>query len=121
MRWMSPTLSASWLRLIWSPGSRSWLAWGRLRPSRSLMVHQRIGAPLRRVEGRLATAPAWTVIEVARGLRRPRALATLDAGLHVGACTTGELRAATREQKGRRGVVKVRELIECADGRAESP
>jgi hypothetical protein len=93
----------------------------RMRPSRNLMVHQRIGAPLRRVEGRLATAPAWTVIEVARVLRRPRALATLDAGLHVGACTTGELRAAIREQKGRRGVVKVRELIECADGRAESP
>jgi very-short-patch-repair endonuclease len=85
------------------------------------MVHQRIGAPLRRVEGRLATAPAWTVIEVARVLRRPRALATLDAALHVGACTTGELRAATREQKGRRGIVKVRGLIDCADGRAESP
>jgi hypothetical protein len=93
----------------------------RMRPSRSLMVHQRIGAPLRRVEGRLATAPAWTVIEVARVLRRPRALATLDAALHVGACTTGELRAAIGEQKGRRGIVKVRELIGCADGRAESP
>jgi hypothetical protein len=93
----------------------------RMRPSRNLMVHQRIGAPLRRVEGRLATAPAWTVIEVARALRRSRALATLDAALHVGACTTGELRAAIREQKGRRGIVKVRELIGCADGRAESP
>ncbi|MGO8965970.1 hypothetical protein [Mycobacterium sp.] len=93
----------------------------RMRPSRNLMVHQRIGAPLRRVEGRLATAPAWTVVEVARALRRPRALATLDAALHVGACTTGELRAATREQRGRRGIVKVRELINCADGRAESP
>jgi hypothetical protein len=93
----------------------------RMRPSRNLMVHQRIGAPLRRVEGRLATAPAWTVIEVARTLRRPRALATLDAALHVGACTTGELRATIREQKGRRGIVKVRELIGCADGRAESP
>ena len=93
----------------------------RMRPSRGLMVHQRIGAPLRRVEGRLATAPAWTVLEVARTLRRPRALATLDAALHVGACTPGELRAAIREQKGRRGIVKVRELIGCADGRAESP
>jgi very-short-patch-repair endonuclease len=93
----------------------------RMRPSRNLMVHQRIGAPLRRVEGRLATAPAWTVIEVARTLRRPRALATLDAALHVGACTAGELRATIGEQKGRRGIVKVRELIGCADGRAESP
>ncbi|BBX74868.1 hypothetical protein MSHI_27740 [Mycobacterium shinjukuense] len=93
----------------------------RMRPSAGLMVHQRIGAPLRRVEGRLATAPAWTAIEVARMLRRPRALATLDAALHIGACTRGELAAAIREQKGRRGIVKVRELIGYADGRAESP
>lgn len=93
----------------------------RMRPSRNLMVHQRIGAPLRRVEGRLATAPAWTVVEVARTLRRQRALATLDAALHAGACTKGELHAAIREQKGRRGIVKVRELIGCADSRAESP
>lgn len=93
----------------------------RMRPSRELMVHQRIGAPLRRVEDRLATAPPWTAIEVARTLWRPRALATLDAALHIGACTTGELQAAIREQKGRRGIVKVRELITYADGRAESP
>ncbi|WP_287033073.1 hypothetical protein [Mycobacterium sp.] len=93
----------------------------RMRPSAGLMVHQRVGAPLRRVEGRLATAPAWTVIEVARSLPRPRALATLDAALHIRACSTGELDAATREQKGRRGIVKVRELICYADGRAESP
>jgi very-short-patch-repair endonuclease len=96
----------------------------RMRPSRvslGLMVHQRIGAPLRRVEGRLATAPGWTVIEVARTLRRPRALATLDAALHIGACTTEELRAAIGEQKGRRGIVKVRELFDHADRRAESP
>ncbi|HEU0192117.1 MAG TPA: hypothetical protein VFR17_12745 [Mycobacterium sp.] len=93
----------------------------RMRPSKDLMVHQRIGAPLRRVEGRLATAPAWTAVEVARSLWRPRALATLDAALHVGACTTGELAATVAEQKGRRDIVKVRELIGYADGRAESP
>lgn len=92
----------------------------RMRPSRNVMVHQRIGAPLRRVEGRLATGPAWTAIEVARTLRRPRALAALDASLRVGACTTGELHAVIQEQKGRRGIVKVRELIGYADGRAES-
>jgi hypothetical protein len=93
----------------------------RIRPSHRLMVHQRVGAPLRRVESRLATAPSWTVIEVARTRGRPRALATLDAALHVGACTRGELEAAIREQKGRRGIVKVRELTGYADGRAESP
>ena len=93
----------------------------RLRPTADVMVHQRIGAPLRRVQGRLATAPAWTAVEVARTLSRPRALATLDAALHVGACTTDELAAALKEQKGRRGTVRVREMLAHADRRAESP
>lgn len=93
----------------------------RMRPTSGLMVHQRIHAPLRRVDGRLATAPAWTAVEVARTLRRHRALATLDAALHCEACTAAELDAAIREQKGRRGIVKVRELMRHADGRAESP
>lgn len=54
-------------------------------------------------------------------LRRPRALATLDAALHVGACSRTELDAAIHEQRGRRGIVKVRGLFGYADGRAESP
>ena len=93
----------------------------RMRPNAGLMVHQRVGAPLRRVQGRLATTPAWTAVEVARTLRRPRALATLDAALFCQACTTDELHAAVDEQRGRRGIVKVRELIAYADGRSESP
>jgi hypothetical protein len=92
----------------------------RMRPSVGLMVHQRTGAPLQRVAGRLATAPAWTAVELARQLRRPRALAALDAALHSSACTRAELESAVREQKGRRGIVQVRELLEYADGRAES-
>lgn len=63
----------------------------RLRPNVGLMVHQRYGAPLTHVEGRLATSPAWTAVEVARQLGRPRALATLDAALHSGWCTAAEL------------------------------
>ncbi|MBJ7336834.1 type IV toxin-antitoxin system AbiEi family antitoxin domain-containing protein [Mycolicibacterium sp.] len=93
----------------------------RMRPTAGVMVHQRAGAPLRRVEGRLATAPAWTAVEVARTLRRPRALAMLDAALRMGACAAVELEGALREQKGRRGIVQVRELLPYADGRAESP
>lgn len=93
----------------------------RLRPRADLVVHQRIGAPLRRIKGRLATAPAWTAVEIARTLGRPRALAVLDAALHGGCCTVAELSAAVEEQKGRRGIVIVRELVELADGRAESP
>jgi hypothetical protein len=85
------------------------------------MIHQRTGALLSSVQGRLATAPAWTAVEVARTLRRPRALAVLDAALHVEACTAAELEAAAREQKGRRGIVRVREMLVHADGRSESP
>ncbi|MCX2934920.1 hypothetical protein ORI20_32160 [Mycobacterium sp. CVI_P3] len=92
----------------------------RVRPTAGLMVHQRIGAPLRRIQGRLATAPAWTAIETARSLRRPRALATLDAALRCSACSVAELQAVVREQGGRRGIVKVRDLLPYADGRAES-
>jgi hypothetical protein len=73
------------------------------------------------IRGRLITAPAWTAVEIARTLRRPRALAVLDAVLHVECCTRAELAMAVAEQKGRRGIVHVRELVELADGRAESP
>ncbi|WP_458317182.1 type IV toxin-antitoxin system AbiEi family antitoxin domain-containing protein [Mycolicibacterium brisbanense] len=93
----------------------------RMRPAPDLMVHQRIGAPLKKIDGRLVTAPAWTAVEIARTLRRPRALAVLDAALFARSVTAAELRVAIDEQKGRRGIVKVRELIEYADGRAESP
>ncbi|MGB8403827.1 MAG: type IV toxin-antitoxin system AbiEi family antitoxin domain-containing protein [Mycobacterium sp.] len=93
----------------------------RVRPKLGLMVHQRVGAPLQRVGGRLTTAPAWTAIELARSLARPRALATLDAALRCGACTLADVDAALRQQHGRRGVVKVRELLPLADARAESP
>ena len=92
----------------------------RLRPTVGLSVHQRLGAPLRRIGGRLATAPAWTAVEVARQLKRPRALATLDAALRSRSCTVGELDCAIREQRGRRGIVAVRDLLPFADGRAES-
>jgi hypothetical protein len=93
----------------------------RMRVSPELMVHQRIGAPLRRIHGRLATTPAWTAVELARTLRRPRALAILDAALFKRCCTPTDLLAAVEEQKGRRGIVKTRELIEYVDGRSESP
>lgn len=93
----------------------------RMRPSSELMVHQRIGAPLKRIHGRLTTAPAWTAVELARALRRPRGLAILDAVLFNHCCKPADLCKAIDEQKGRRGIVKVRELVEYADGRSESP
>jgi hypothetical protein len=100
---------------ILNPGGR------RLRSTDGLVVHRREGAPLARVGGRPATAPAWTAIEVARGLRRPRALATLDAALRSGTCSRDDLDNAVRRQSGRRGIVNVRELLVLASQLAESP
>ncbi|MDH6196865.1 hypothetical protein M2272_003518 [Mycobacterium frederiksbergense] len=94
---------------------------GQLRSADGLVVHRRDGAPLTFVAGRYVTAPAWTAVEVARSLRRPRALATLDAALRSGTCTRADLWRSALEQAGRRGIVAVRNLIPLADGRAESP
>jgi hypothetical protein len=93
----------------------------RLRSADGLVVHRRDGAPLTVVGGRPATTPAWTAVEVARSLRRPRALATLDAALRSRTCNRAELWRAAVAQAGRRGIVAVRDVIPLADGRAESP
>ncbi|MCV7283439.1 hypothetical protein H7J88_27755 [Mycolicibacterium flavescens] len=93
----------------------------QLRNADGLVVHRRDGAPLVMVDGRAATTPAWTAVEVARALRRPRALATLDAALRSGTCSRGEMWRAAIEQAGRRGIVAVRDLLPLADARAESP
>src|SRR5574337_447703 len=93
----------------------------QLRGSDGLIVHRRDGAPVTMVDGRPATEPSWTAVEVARGLRRVRALATLDAARRSGACDRRQLRAAAAHQAGRRGIVHVRELIPLAAAEAESP
>ncbi|HEY7052489.1 MAG TPA: type IV toxin-antitoxin system AbiEi family antitoxin domain-containing protein [Mycobacterium sp.] len=93
----------------------------QLRNADGLVIHRRDGAPLQLVDGRRVTTPAWTAVEVARGLRRPRALATLDAALRSGTCSRAEMWHAAIAQAGRRGIVAVRELLPLADGRAESP
>jgi hypothetical protein len=93
----------------------------QLRNSDGLVVHRRDDAPLSEVDGRPATTPEWTAVEVARALPRPRALATLDAALRSGTCDTRRLRAAGARQAGRRGIVHVRELIPLAAPEAESP
>ncbi|KAA0110372.1 hypothetical protein CIW47_09035 [Mycolicibacterium sp. P1-5] len=92
----------------------------RMRPTTGLVVHQRTASPVQWVAGRRATAPAWTAVEVARQLRRPRALATLDAALRSRWCTSGDLERAVLRQRGRRGITAVRELLPFADARAES-
>lgn len=93
----------------------------QLRSADGLVIHRRDGAPLTMLDGRPTTAAAWTAIEVARTLRRPRALATLDAALRSGHCDARALAEAVAAQAGRRGIVAVRDLLGLADGRAESP
>lgn len=93
----------------------------QLRVSDGLIIHRRDGAPLTVINGRPATAAAWTAVEVARSLRRPRALATLDAALRSGTCDRTQLFDALVHQHGRRGIVHVRELVPHAVAVAESP
>lgn len=93
----------------------------QLRSADGLVVHRREGAPVTLIAGRPATTAGWTAVEVARSLRRPRALATLDAALRSGTCSRDDLRAAAASQSGRRGIVPVRELLTLAAGAAESP
>jgi REase_MTES_1575 len=93
----------------------------RLRNRPDLIVHRRAGVQLITRHGRQITSPAWTALEVARTLRRPRALATLDAALRSRTCTLEDLLAAARQQTGRRGIVMVRDLIPLARPGAESP
>jgi hypothetical protein len=93
----------------------------QLRNSPGLTVHRREGIPLTRIGDRQASTPAWTAVEVARELRRPRALATLDAALRSRTCVRHDLVEASLLQAGRRGIVGVRELILLARWRAESP
>jgi very-short-patch-repair endonuclease len=92
----------------------------RMRSTVGLTVHQRTGAPLKRLGGRLSTAPAWTAVEIARQLKRPRALATLDAALRSRCCGRAEIERAVAEQRGRRGIVAVRDLLPLANESAES-
>lgn len=92
-----------------------------LRDRDGLVVHRREGAPLTTLHGRAVTSPAWTAIEVACGLRRPRALATLDAALRSDTCVPADLVQMAVRQAGRRGIVEIRDLIPLARPGAESP
>ena len=93
----------------------------QIRSTDGLIVHRRDGAPLALVAGRPTTTAGWTAVEVARALPRGRALATLDAALRSGSCSTADLQHAVMAQAGRRGIVRVRALLACVDPRAESP
>ncbi|GAB2669542.1 hypothetical protein [Nocardia goodfellowii] len=77
-------------------------------------------AQLELVRGVLTTRSARTAIDIARSVARMDALATLDAALRQGISRAALVDELTSHRH-RCGVRQAAELIELADGRAESP
>jgi hypothetical protein len=71
--------------------------------------------------GVMVTTPARTAADLARLLRRPDALASLDAMLRLPELDREHVRSVLDRFGRYRGVVQARELLELADPRAESP
>ena len=67
------------------------------------------------------TTPLRTALDLGCRLSRRDALATLDAFMRTHGLTRTDLRRELARFRRRRGVVQLRELIEIADARAESP
>lgn len=73
------------------------------------------------VSGIRVTSPVRTACDLACRRGRRQALAVLDAFMRVYGLTKGDYRAVLSRFAGRRGCTQLRELIEYADARAESP
>ena len=73
------------------------------------------------LDGVWCTPAARTACDVVRLTRPLDGLATLDAALRSSACDRSSLTLAVEAQVGLRQVVRLRELVPHADGRAESP
>jgi len=71
--------------------------------------------------GLIVTTPARTAADLSRLLRRPDALAALDAMLRVAGLTVDAVAAELSRFRGHRGIVQGRELLALADARSESP
>lgn len=71
--------------------------------------------------GLLVTSPARTATDLARLLRRPDALASLDAMLRLPGLTKDAVGEVLARFAKHRGIVQGRELLDLADPRAESP
>ena len=72
------------------------------------------------VAGIEVTTPARTAIDLARWCERPDALAYVDALLHAGLVVPDELRWMLDESAGLPWIGQAREMVDLADGRAES-
>lgn len=72
------------------------------------------------IGGVRVTSPVRTACDLACRRGRRQALAVLDAFMRHCGLTQGDYRAMVRRFRGRRGCTQLRELVEYADGRAES-
>jgi len=72
-------------------------------------------------DGVALTTPSRTAADLARLLRRPDALASLDAILRLPDLTADRVASELTRFAGYRGVVQGRELVALADPRSESP
>lgn len=72
------------------------------------------------VEGVLVTTPVRTALDLGRMLNPDRGIATIDAFLHRGLVQHAHLLAELPRFARHPGVGRLRELVACADGRAES-
>lgn len=73
------------------------------------------------VSGIRVTSPVRTACDLACRRGRRQALAVLDAFMRVCGLTQADYRAMLPRFAGRRGCAQLRELVEYADARAESP
>lgn len=71
--------------------------------------------------GLRVTSPLATAVHLGRHLERPFALSAIDAMLHAGLFTTGQLVAAVRRYPGHPGIVQARELAAYGEPLTESP
>lgn len=76
-------------------------------------------APPWKVEGRLLDSPVDVLINAARDLSLLDLIVLVSAALHAGHCTRDEVRAVASGR--RRGSPRLRQALEFADGRCESP
>ncbi|HWB67023.1 MAG TPA: hypothetical protein VG708_09370 [Mycobacteriales bacterium] len=73
------------------------------------------------VDGLPVRSAPLSVVDAALDCDRPTTLSLLDSALFTGAVSEAELRDAVERAAHRRGIVRLREMLELADARAASP
>jgi hypothetical protein len=93
----------------------------RTWPGLQLHGYKLASADVMHIGEMVVTTPDRTVVDLARSVERIDALPVIDAALGLGVCTTETLAAQLDRQRGSRGIVRARHLIQWGNGAAESP